>query len=113
MLLQDLRYGARNFINSIFANVPAQLKRAGPPTILIHPEDAASRRLETGDSVRVFNDRGSFVAVAEITDRVRKGVIGSAKGSGRATSQAAPRSTPRLTTGTRTWAPGPSITITA
>jgi anaerobic selenocysteine-containing dehydrogenase len=68
------------FINSIFANVPAQLKRAGPPTIRIHPEDAASRRLETGDSVRVFNDRGSFVAVAEITNHVRKGVVGSTKG---------------------------------
>jgi len=68
------------FINSIFANVPAQLKRAGPPTIRIHPEDAAPRRLEAGDSVRVFNDRGSFVAVAEITDHVRKGVVGSTKG---------------------------------
>src|SRR5262245_11853888 len=68
------------FINSIFANVPAQLKRAGPPTIRIHPEDAAPRRLEAGDSVRVFNDRGSFVAVVEITDHVRKGVVGSTKG---------------------------------
>jgi anaerobic selenocysteine-containing dehydrogenase len=68
------------FINSIFANVPTQLKRAGPPTIRIHPEDAASRRLKTGDPVRVFNDRGSFVAVAEITDHVRKGVVGSTKG---------------------------------
>lgn len=56
------------------------MKRAGPPTIRIHPEDAAPRRLETGDSVRVFNDRGSFVAVAEITDHVRKGVVGSTKG---------------------------------
>jgi anaerobic selenocysteine-containing dehydrogenase len=68
------------FINSIFANVPAQLKRTGPPTIRIHPEDAAPRRIEAGDSVRVFNDRGSFVAVAEITDHVRKGVVGSTKG---------------------------------
>jgi anaerobic selenocysteine-containing dehydrogenase len=68
------------FINSEFANVPAQMKRAGPPTIRIHPEDAAPRRLETGDAVRVFNDRGSFVAVAEITDHVRKGVVASTKG---------------------------------
>src|SRR5262245_40508745 len=60
------------FINSVFANDPAQRKRAGPPTINIHPEDAALRRLETGDVVSVFNDRGSFVAVADITDRVRK-----------------------------------------
>lgn len=68
------------FVNSVFANVPAQMKRAGPPTIRIHPEDAAARRLESGDAVRVFNDRGSFVAVAEITDRVRKGVVASTKG---------------------------------
>ena len=68
------------FINSIFANAPAQLKQAGPPVIRIHPEDAAPRRLETGDSVRVFNDRGSFVAVAEIADCVRQGVVASTKG---------------------------------
>jgi anaerobic selenocysteine-containing dehydrogenase len=68
------------FINSVFANIPAQMKRAGPPTIRIHPEDAAPRRIETGDEVRVFNDRGLFIAVAEITDRVRKGVVASTKG---------------------------------
>ncbi|MGH9754773.1 MAG: molybdopterin-containing oxidoreductase family protein [Blastocatellia bacterium] len=68
------------FINSVFANVPAQMKRAGPPIILIHPEDAAPRRLETGDAIRVFNDRGSFIAVAEITDGVRQGVVAGAKG---------------------------------
>jgi anaerobic selenocysteine-containing dehydrogenase len=28
----------------------------------------------------VFNDRGSFIAVAEITDNVRKGVVASTKG---------------------------------
>ena len=68
------------FINSVFANVPAQMKRAGPPIVRIHPEDAAPRRLETGDEVNVFNDRGSFIAVAEITDSVRKGVVASTKG---------------------------------
>lgn len=68
------------FINSIFANVSAQLKRSGQPTIFIHPEDAALRRLETGSAARVFNDRGSFVATVELTDRVRKGVVASTKG---------------------------------
>jgi anaerobic selenocysteine-containing dehydrogenase len=67
-------------LNSVFANVPAQLQRAGPPTICIHPEDAALRQLETGDAVRVFNSRGAFIAVADITDRVRQGVIASTKG---------------------------------
>jgi anaerobic selenocysteine-containing dehydrogenase len=68
------------FINSIFANVPAQLKQAGPPIIRIHPEDASRRGLATGDAVRVFNGRGSFLAAAEITDRVRQGVVASTKG---------------------------------
>lgn len=68
------------FINSLFANVPAQMKRAGPPTIRMNPDDAAPRRLESGDTVRVFNSRGSFIATAEITDRVRKGVVASTKG---------------------------------
>ena len=68
------------FINSIFANLSAQLKRSGRPTIFIHPEDAALRLLETGSTARVFNDRGSFVATIELTDRVRKGVIASTKG---------------------------------
>jgi anaerobic selenocysteine-containing dehydrogenase len=45
------------FINSVFANVPAQMKRAGPPIVHIHPEDAEPRRIETGDQVHVFNDR--------------------------------------------------------
>jgi anaerobic selenocysteine-containing dehydrogenase len=68
------------FLNSLFANIPAQMKRAGPPTICIHPEDAAARQLENGDAVRVFNSRGSFIAVADITERVRQGVVASTKG---------------------------------
>jgi anaerobic selenocysteine-containing dehydrogenase len=68
------------FLNSVFANIPAQRKQAGPPMIYLHPEDAAKRRLTTGDAVRVFNERGSFTAVAEITERVRTGVIASTKG---------------------------------
>ena len=36
------------FLNSVFANVSAQTRRSGPPTIRVHPEDATARRLETG-----------------------------------------------------------------
>jgi len=68
------------FLNSLFANIPAQLKRAGPPTVQIHPQDADRRRLRSGDEVRVFNARGSFLANVEITDRVRPGVVASSKG---------------------------------
>jgi anaerobic selenocysteine-containing dehydrogenase len=68
------------FLNSIFANVPRQLRRSGEPTLLIHPDDAAPRHIGAGDEVRVANTRGSFVAVAEVSDRIRPGVVASTKG---------------------------------
>ena len=68
------------FLNSIFANVPRQLRRSGAPALLIHPDDAAPRRIGAGDEVRVANARGSFVAIAEVSDRIRPGVVASTKG---------------------------------
>jgi anaerobic selenocysteine-containing dehydrogenase len=68
------------FLNSIFANVERQQRRAGAPTLVIHPEDAAPRRIAPGDEVRVANARGSFLAVADVSDRVRPGVVASTKG---------------------------------
>jgi anaerobic selenocysteine-containing dehydrogenase len=68
------------FLNSIFANVPLQQRRSGAPTLLIHPDDAAPRGIATGDEVRVANTRGSFFAVALVSDRVRPGVVASPKG---------------------------------
>jgi anaerobic selenocysteine-containing dehydrogenase len=68
------------FLNSIFANVPRQLQRAGVATIMIHPSDATPRGIATGDEVRIANMRGSFRAVADVTDVVRPGVVASTKG---------------------------------
>lgn len=68
------------FLNSIFANVPQQRRRAGEPALLIHPDDAAPRQIRAGDEVRVANARGSFVAIAEVSDRIRPGVVASTKG---------------------------------
>jgi anaerobic selenocysteine-containing dehydrogenase len=68
------------FLNSIFANVPLQRRRAGVATLVIHPDDAAPRRIAAGDEVRVASGRGSFVAVADVSDRVRRGVVASTKG---------------------------------
>jgi anaerobic selenocysteine-containing dehydrogenase len=68
------------FLNSIFANVPLQQRRSGAPTLLIHPDDAAPRSIAAGDEVRVQNARGSFLAVAEVSDGVRPGVVASPKG---------------------------------
>jgi anaerobic selenocysteine-containing dehydrogenase len=68
------------FLNSIFANVPLQQQRSGTPTVVIHPDDAGPLRIASGEEVRVGNARGSFLAVAEVSDRVRRGVVASSKG---------------------------------
>ena len=41
----------------------------------IHPDDAAARDIESGAPVRVFNDRGSLLATARVTNRARPGVV--------------------------------------
>jgi len=67
-------------LNSIFANVPRQQRRSGAASLVIHPADAAPRGLTAGDEVRVSNARGCFFAVADVSDRVRPGVVASTKG---------------------------------
>ncbi|HXU66747.1 MAG TPA: molybdopterin oxidoreductase family protein [Casimicrobiaceae bacterium] len=66
---------ARNFLNSSFANLPAFVAEEKTPHLDIHADDAAPRGIATGDPVRVFNDRGSLLATARVTDRARPGVV--------------------------------------
>ena len=53
----------------------------------IHPGDAAARGIVSGDSVRVFNDRGEVVCRARVTGNVRPGVVSMPKGAWRKASQ--------------------------
>jgi anaerobic selenocysteine-containing dehydrogenase len=62
------------FMNSTFVNVPALARAAGQPRLLLHPDDAARRSIRSGDRVRVWNERGDFLAVAAPTSDVRPGV---------------------------------------
>ena len=66
---------ARNFLNSSFANLPGFVAEEKAPRLEIHPEDARARAIETGERVRIFNDRGSFTAVARVSERARTGVV--------------------------------------
>jgi anaerobic selenocysteine-containing dehydrogenase len=68
------------FLNSMFANAPAQQRRAGEPTVALHPADAAARGLADGDRVRVGNERGSFEALLAVGDAARRGVAATTKG---------------------------------
>jgi anaerobic selenocysteine-containing dehydrogenase len=63
------------FLNSCYANLPHQRRIAGEPGVTIHPEDAAQRGIAEARVVRVFNDRGSFKALAHLSDAVRPGVV--------------------------------------
>jgi len=65
---------ARNFLNTSFANLPAFVAEERTPWLDLHQSDAAPRGIENGDRVRVYNDRGSFTAVARVGTRARAGV---------------------------------------
>jgi anaerobic selenocysteine-containing dehydrogenase len=66
---------ARNFLNSSFANLPRFVGDEKSPKLDVHPDDAAARGIESGERVRIWNDRGSFTAIARVTDRARVGVV--------------------------------------
>jgi anaerobic selenocysteine-containing dehydrogenase len=66
---------ARNFLNSSFVNVASLRSVEGEPHLELHPQDAAPRDIHENDMVRIFNDRGSFVAKAKLTDKARLGLV--------------------------------------
>ncbi|MGH8806292.1 MAG: molybdopterin-containing oxidoreductase family protein [Noviherbaspirillum sp.] len=66
---------ARNFLNSSFVNVESLRNTEGEPHLDIHPDDAAQRGIGDGNQVRIYNERGSFVAKARVTDRARPGLV--------------------------------------
>ena len=79
---QDERYPlaflsppARNFLNSSFANMLRFRELEREPHLDLHPEDAAARGIADGDTVRVFNDRGSYRLRARINGKPRRGVV--------------------------------------
>ncbi|MBL8701949.1 MAG: molybdopterin-dependent oxidoreductase [Alphaproteobacteria bacterium] len=56
-------------------------KVAGREPLWIHPDDAAARGIAAGAIVRVFNDRGSCLAGAVLTDTMMRGVVQLATGA--------------------------------
>ena len=66
---------AHHFLNSTFSAQPSLAGREGPQALLIHPEDARPRSVEHGQRVRVFNERGAFLAEAHVTTDTRPGVV--------------------------------------
>ena len=66
---------ARNFLNSTFVNVMSLRDTEGEPYLDIHPQDAHARGILNGDMVRTFNDRGSMIMKARVTEKTRAGLV--------------------------------------
>ena len=47
------------------------------------PSDAEARGIKNGDIVKLYNDRGTVLCIAEVTERIRPGVIHCYYGSGK------------------------------
>ncbi|MEI7446667.1 MAG: molybdopterin oxidoreductase family protein [Burkholderiales bacterium] len=72
--LQMISPPARHFMNSTFVNVESLRRTEGEPAVDLNPADAAARGLADGARVRVFNDRGAFLARLRVSERARPGV---------------------------------------
>jgi anaerobic selenocysteine-containing dehydrogenase len=66
---------AHHFVSSTFGNQERLIAKEGAPTLRIHPNDAAIRNIQNGQMVRVGNERGWCMLVADVTDMVRPGVL--------------------------------------
>jgi len=65
-------------------NIPAhRMVKDGYPwrTIRIHPSDASTRGIKEGDIIKMYNDRGASLGIAQVTERLRPGVIHSYESS--------------------------------
>jgi anaerobic selenocysteine-containing dehydrogenase len=63
------------FLNSGYANMPAQRHIAGERCAVLHPDDAFSRGIRHGAIVTVFNDRGRITCKAKLSTDVMRGVV--------------------------------------
>jgi molybdopterin-containing oxidoreductase family molybdopterin binding subunit len=61
-------------------NLPWLQEVIAKPFLEINPIDAQSRGISDGDTVTVFNDRGSIQVVAKVTSGIRPGVVNSYQG---------------------------------
>jgi biotin/methionine sulfoxide reductase len=58
-----------------FTSASQASKIGGRELVMIHPDDAAARKIRDGDIVRLYNDSGDCPAGAKVTDTIRAGVV--------------------------------------
>ena len=75
--LEFLPRKADNYMNSTFANLPGhqRMESALMNHLEMHRADAESRGIEEGDTVEIFNDRGSLRMTAHVNGSLPRGVV--------------------------------------
>lgn len=63
------------FLNTQYGNEQVQQRRQGEQVVGLHPSDAKSRGISSGEYVRVFNDRGTFEGRAAVSDDISEGMV--------------------------------------
>jgi len=78
--LQLITTHAKRRAHSQFENIPL-LREIDTQAILINAADAQLRGIYSGDTVRVFNERGEMVITAKATERIMPGVVDIPQGA--------------------------------
>ena len=61
-------------------NIP-WMRELEPQTVWISSADARQRSIQHGDMVKIFNDRGTVVLPAKVTERIMPGVVSIDQGA--------------------------------
>ncbi|MBR5474554.1 MAG: molybdopterin-dependent oxidoreductase [Lachnospiraceae bacterium] len=62
-------------LNSIYQHHPQMAKERGPMTLIMNPEDAATRGIYSGDYVLAQNDLAQVEFIASISDKITRGAV--------------------------------------
>ena len=78
--LQLITTHFRRRVHSIFENVP-WLRELEPDAVWINPVDAEPRGVKDGDTLKIFNQRGTVAMRARVTERIIPGVVNIHEGA--------------------------------
>ncbi len=78
--LQLVTFHHKSRAHSCFASNP-WLQEIEPQALSMSVTDARKRGISSGDSVRVFNDRGETIVAACVTERIMPGVVAMGEGA--------------------------------
>jgi len=78
--LQLVTTHARRRAHTQFDNLP-WVRETAPQAMLMNPVDASPRVIRSGDTVKVFNDRGATSVRVEVTERIMPGVVDLPQGA--------------------------------